>query len=79
MDKGAVDERARARLVRMAGQIAAFFAAYPHDQAVQGVADHINAFWTPSMREDLRALAGAPDLHPLAAAAMGAIRPAPQS
>lgn len=38
------------KLVMMANQIAQFFAAYPHDQAVAGISHHIEAFWTPKMR-----------------------------
>ncbi len=37
-------------MVRMANQIAGFFAAYPHDQAVKDSAYHINSFWEPRMR-----------------------------
>ena len=47
-----------AKLVRMANQIATFFRAYPHENAVAGVHDHIVAFWSPSMRRDLLARAG---------------------
>ncbi len=42
-----------------ANQIAAFFRPYPADQAVAGVRDHIAAFWTPAMREGIRARAAA--------------------
>ncbi|WP_339950805.1 formate dehydrogenase subunit delta [uncultured Albimonas sp.] len=42
-------------LVGMANQIAAYFQAYPEDEAVAGVADHIRQFWDPRMREGLRA------------------------
>jgi formate dehydrogenase subunit delta len=66
-----------ARLATMARQIADFFRAYPHDKAVAAVADHINQFWTPRMREKL--LARAPDSRadddPLIAAALARIRP----
>jgi formate dehydrogenase subunit delta len=37
----------------MANQIAAFFRAYPEEDAVVGVGDHIRAFWTPGMRAAL--------------------------
>ena len=40
-------------LVRMANQIAHFFAPYPQDEAVEGVRDHLTKFWTPVMRRDL--------------------------
>jgi formate dehydrogenase subunit delta len=45
------------KLIRMANQIATFFRAYPEGQAVKEVHDHLMAFWTPSMREKLRACA----------------------
>jgi formate dehydrogenase subunit delta len=55
------------KMVHMANQIALFFAAYPHDEAVAGVADHIQKFWEPRMRAHLAAYlaAGGADLHPL--------------
>lgn len=39
-----------AELVRMANQIAAFNAAYPPEEALRGVEEHIRAFWDPRMR-----------------------------
>ncbi len=45
-----------ARLIHDANQIALYFAAYPHDEAVAGIADHIRKFWDPRMRADLRAM-----------------------
>lgn len=42
-------------LVRMANQIASYFAAYPKDEAVKETADHIRAFWEPRMRTALLA------------------------
>ena len=39
------------KLTMMANQIAQFFKSYPHDEAVAGIAHHIEAFWTPKMRE----------------------------
>lgn len=55
-------------IVRMANQIASFFASYPHDEAVHGVADHITHFWDPRMRAHLRELiaSGGHGLAPLA-------------
>jgi formate dehydrogenase subunit delta len=55
------------RLVGMANQIAQFFASYAHEEAVQGVAAHINQFWDPRMRRRFLAAAEArrPQLHPL--------------
>jgi formate dehydrogenase subunit delta len=40
-------------LVRMANQIAQFFAPYPAPEAVAGVTDHLEKFWTPAMRKEL--------------------------
>ena len=37
------------KLVRMANQVASYFAAYPDDDAAHGVMDHIVSFWTPGM------------------------------
>lgn len=38
------------KIVTMANQIATFFASMPHDEAVAGIAEHINNFWDPRMR-----------------------------
>ena len=40
-------------MVHMANQIALYFAAYPHQEAVAGVADHLKKFWEPRMRRQL--------------------------
>lgn len=45
-------------LVRMANQIADFFAPYPTDDAIECVRDHIMKFWDPGMRKELLAIAG---------------------
>jgi formate dehydrogenase subunit delta len=68
-DHAAAHARDRdAELVRMANQIAAFFAAYPEPEATAGVARHIRAFWERGMRRDLAALLarGGAGLDPLA-------------
>jgi formate dehydrogenase subunit delta len=41
------------KLIYMANQIAAFFAAQGEARAVPAVADHIRKFWTPKMRRKL--------------------------
>jgi formate dehydrogenase subunit delta len=41
------------KIVRMANQIATFFASKPHREGVAGVAEHINKFWEPRMRRHL--------------------------
>jgi formate dehydrogenase subunit delta len=40
-------------MVHMANQIARFFAAYPNDEAVAGVTDHLQKFWEPRMRKQI--------------------------
>lgn len=40
-------------MVHMANQIAAFFASYPKEEAVAGVADHLQKFWEPRMRRQI--------------------------
>ena len=35
------------KLIRMAVEIANFFRNYPEERAVEGIATHINKFWTP--------------------------------
>ncbi|MBL28470.1 MAG: formate dehydrogenase [Rhodospirillaceae bacterium] len=63
-------------MVRMANQIAAFFRAYPEDEAVTEVANHIASFWDPRMRRQLRdyAAAGGDGLDPMVMAAVPRIR-----
>lgn len=65
-------------LVRMANQIADFFAGYPEGEAVAGIADHIRDFWTPDMREKMAAhIAGGEEgLKPLALKALNSMEPA---
>jgi formate dehydrogenase subunit delta len=66
----------KARLLRMAQEIADYFHAYPQEKAVESIASHINHFWTPNMREDFLAAADAPGqaLTPLLQAARGGIK-----
>lgn len=40
-------------MVHMANQIALFFAAYPREEAVAGIADHLQKFWEVRMRRQL--------------------------
>lgn len=67
-----------ADLVRMSTQIAAFFAAYPDEEAIPGVAEHLRNFWAPAMREQLFALhdAGSTALHRLVGPAISILRAA---
>ena len=64
------------KLITMANQIADFFAPYPHDEAVKGVAGHIKSFWDPRMRNDFFAAldAGAQGAHPLVLEAVKELR-----
>lgn len=59
-----------ANLIKMANQIAKYFATEPDQEAaVLGVRNHIQMFWTPGMKKELVALQTAnhgAELHPLA-------------
>lgn len=57
-----------AKLVRMANQIADFFAAMPEAEAVDGAAMHLGLYWTPKMIREIIAFAdqGDPGLNPIA-------------
>ena len=70
-----------ATLIRMANQIADFFAASGHDEAVKGIAGHIRNFWDPRMRRALYGLvdAGGHELNPLAKDAAVALRQTDQA
>jgi formate dehydrogenase subunit delta len=56
------------KLVRMANQIAGFFATQPGDTQAVETAAHIRAFWDPRMRAQMSALLakGGKGLSPLA-------------
>jgi formate dehydrogenase subunit delta len=56
------------KLIYMANQIAANFAAQGEARAVPAIADHIKKFWDPEMRRTFLALADKPEttLHPFA-------------
>lgn len=58
-------------MVRMANQIATYFAAYPQDEGLKEVHGHIVSFWEPRMRARLRDYVanGGEGLHPLVLAA----------
>ena len=55
------------KMVRMANQIASFFATQPGEDAAEKVAGHLNDFWDPRMRAQLRdyIAEGGEGLHPL--------------
>ncbi|TKC91560.1 formate dehydrogenase [Trinickia terrae] len=49
-------------LIVMANQIGAFFASMPdHDEALEGVANHIRRFWEPRMRRVILAALDEPE------------------
>ncbi len=62
-------------MVRMANQIAAFFEAYPRQEALDGIAKHIRLFWDPRMRAKLIEYVGGggKDLSPLVITAVGTL------
>ncbi|MFN0171857.1 MAG: formate dehydrogenase subunit delta [Bryobacteraceae bacterium] len=41
------------QMIHMANQIALFFASYPHEEAVGGVADHLKKFWERRMQQQI--------------------------
>lgn len=65
-----------AKLVRMANQIATFFASQPGETQAAEVAGHLKAFWEPRMLQALYAHvdAGGEGLSPLVLQAVGRLR-----
>lgn len=65
-----------AKHVRMANQIATFFASKPREEGIAGVAEHINKFWERRMRRHLFEVVdgGGEGLHDLVMAAVPNIR-----
>lgn len=76
VEEAAAHHDPHAKIVRMANQIATFFASKPHDEGVAGTAEHINKFWEPRMRRHLFAVldAGGDALLPLVVEASATIR-----
>jgi formate dehydrogenase subunit delta len=64
------------KLVRMANQIATFFASQPGETQAAEVAGHLKAFWEPRMLTALYAHvdAGGEGLSPLVLQAVGRLR-----
>jgi formate dehydrogenase subunit delta len=64
-------------MVHMANQIALFFAAYPHDEAVAGVTDHLKRFWERRMQQQIiqYVAEGGSGLHELALEAVRRLSP----
>jgi formate dehydrogenase subunit delta len=70
-------------MLHKANQITLFFASYPHDEAVAGVANHLRMYWVPRMRQQLIEYVqnGGQALHPVAVEAVTQLQqaPAPQT
>ena len=64
------------KIAHMANQIARFFESKPHSEGVAGVAEHINAFWEPRMRQQFFAHLdhGTAEFRPLVREAAASIR-----
>ena len=64
------------KLVRMANQIADFYAAMPEREAIEGAASHLRLYWTPKMIREIIAFAdqGHPGLNPIAARAIETLK-----
>ncbi len=60
------------KLVRMANQIADFYATMPEREATEGVASHLTLYWTPKMIREIIAFADQ-DHHGLNAIAARAV------
>ncbi len=67
-------------MLRLANQIALYFASYPRDEAIAGITDHMEKFWERRMRQQIVAYVaetGGQGLHELALAAVQRLRPVP--
>ncbi len=40
-------------MVHKANQIALYFASFPREEAIAGIADHMKKFWEPRMRRQM--------------------------
>lgn len=69
------EDKPHSKIIRMANQIAMFFASKPEAEGVAGIADHINKFWEKRMRaEFFEHIDGDADFHPLVRKAAGDIK-----
>ena len=66
------------QMVHMANQIAAFFASYPREEAIEEVADHFKKFWERRMLEQAFQYVGegGSGLHEIAVEALHRLHPA---
>ena len=64
------------KLIMMANQIAAFFAAQGEARAIPQIANHIEKFWDPRMRREITAhvASSGAGLDPLALAAVRSLK-----
>lgn len=69
------------KLVRMANQIAQFFATQKTGHAAADVADHLKKFWEPRMRDEICAhlASGGAGLSPIAREAVALLAVEPQA
>ena len=58
------------KLASMASQIAAFFRAYPAEEAKAGIKKHLEAFWTPKMLDAMMTRGPHAGVDPLVTAAL---------
>ncbi len=65
------------QMVHMANQIAVFFASYPREEAIEGVADHLKKFWERRMLEQAFQYVGegGSGLHEIAVEALHRLHP----
>ena len=63
-------------MIHNANQIALFFAGYPQEEAVAGVANHIEKYWERRMRDQIQqyVAAGGIGLHALVLEALERLR-----
>ena len=68
-------------MIHMANQIALFFATYPHEEAVAGVADHLAKFWERRMKDQIIAYVadGGEGLHALVPEAVKRLKVKPSA
>lgn len=63
------------RLVKMANEIAVFFAAEPERKvALEGIASHIKRFWEPRMRREIFAVLDRGQDHGMSEYVVGALQ-----
>ncbi len=64
------------KLITMSNQIAGFFQSYPHEKAVNGIAEHIGKFWDKKMRQTIleHSAAGGSGLEPLVIEALNKLK-----